>query len=222
MTVYPPQQRILTRMVLANLRVLKKLNEGDSYYENYLDHYKRDERKFFDQYHYAIDTVIHRSPNSILEVGVRTGLSICNMLNAYVDYSKIKRVVLCDIWADGYASPEIVKMNLKAINIPQKLIDKIEFVKADSQKYLDVLKAEGAMFDYILIDGDHTPEVALKDLEKAVPLCDKGGVIVFDDISEHGCGLRGTWEEFKQMFHGIFEFGEDLNGKGTGWGVKNG
>lgn len=207
-------KRILTTYILNNLRILKGKNPGDNYYDEYLRHFQRDGEDFADQYLFAIENVMVRQPKRILEIGVRTGLSLCNMLSAYIDHSCIERIVLVDQWADSYASPEIVKMNLRAMNFP---VLPIEFIVGDSLK--EVPKLEGE-FDYILVDGDHDKKVAAKDLRNVVRLCALGGVIVFDDISEHGCDLMDVFEAFHTHIKNDFECGWDMGGKGTAWAYR--
>ena len=209
--------KVMTAYIMNTLRILKAKNPGDTYYEEYIKHSSREGDNFYDQYHFAIDRVISEAPARILEVGVRTGLSICNMLSAYRDYTKIKEITLCDIWNDGWASPEIVKMNMRAMNFPELPVN---FIVGDSAAVLPELAASGKLYDYILIDGDHSKEAAARDLRNAVPLCDRGGVIVFDDISPYGCNLWDVWENFAVSNAGYFEFGSNQHGKGTAWAIK--
>jgi predicted O-methyltransferase YrrM len=135
------------------------------------------------------------------------------MLSAYRNVKEIERIVLCDIWNDGFASPEIVKMNLKALNLQVKP----QFIIGDSKLELPTLDGE---FDYILVDGDHDKTAALNDLENVVRLCAKGGVIVFDDISPYGCNLLDVWEQFVNNHKDAFIFDHNLKGKGTAWAEK--
>ena len=206
--------RPLTAHILNTLRILKGKNPGDNYYDEYLKHYAREGEDFFDQYHFAIDRVISHQPTRILEIGVRTGLSICNMLSAYTDYSNIEVIRLIDVWSDGYATPEIVKMNMKAMNFPDLPVD---FIVGDSK--LEVPKLEDK-YDYILVDGDHGKEAAAEDLINVVRLCDSGGVIVFDDISKYGCDLLDVWDDFKSAHYHLFDFDMNIKGKGTAWAIK--
>lgn len=207
---------VLTAYILNNLRILKAKNPGDLYYEEYLKHTDREGPNFYDQYCFAVERVLSHKPRRILEIGVRTGLCICNMLSAYRDLSEIERIVLIDIWNDGFMSPELVKLNMRSLNVAN-VLDRTEFIKDDSKVVVPGLVGS---FDYILVDGDHTKEVALIDLENCVPLCEPGGVIVFDDISPFGCSLLDVWEQFKELYKGQFDFFEDMAGKGTAWAVK--
>ncbi len=204
----------LTQYIFNNLRILKGRNTGDTYYEEYIKHYTREGEDFYDHYHLAVETVAFSKPTRILEIGVRTGICICNMLSAYIDQSVVERVVLIDLWNDGFTSENIVKMNLKTLNIP---IDKIEFIKGDS--LIEVPKLQGE-FDWILVDGCHDKPVAKIDLENVVRLCAKDGMIVFDDISQDGCALDDVWQEFKINHRNEFLFAENYKGKGVGWAVK--
>lgn len=209
--------QVLNSFIFNNLRILKGRNKGDLYYEEYLKHHKREGDVFYDQYHYAVERVLSHKPSRILEIGIRTGLCVCNMLSAYIDHSNIERIVLIDLWNDGYTGPGIVKMNLKTLNIPQDVIDKIEFITGDSK--VEVPKLEGE-FDYILVDGDHEKEASRLDLENVVRLCAPGGVIVFDDLTPHGCNLQDVWDGFKLSHNMEFDFGENHDGKGVGYAVK--
>lgn len=56
--------------------------------------------------------------------------------------------------------------------------DKYHFIKGYSQDEMPKLKQK---FDLIYIDGDHRYEGAKSDMEMAIPLLAKGGVILIDD-----------------------------------------
>lgn len=196
------------------LRSLKKINPGDTYYENYLGHYKKRGNSFVDYYHLLWSIAPVCPPASVLEIGCRTGISICQLLSA-MERPQDVRVILCDVFADGFISPEIVKMNLRYLNLPT---DNIEFKVGSS---LDIIPSLQEKFDYILVDGDHTPSVARKDLENVSGLFNSGGILVMDDIAKDGCDLVGVWEDFKEKHKGEFYFVPDnFDGKGVGIGVK--
>lgn len=210
------ENAILTAYILNNLRILKAKNPGDTYYEEYLKHSAREGQEFYDQYCFAVERAITHKPKRILEIGVRTGLCIANMLSAYRDLEGIERIVLCDIWNDGFASPEIVKMNMRALNVGS-VLDKVEFITGDSK--IEIPKLEG-QFDHILVDGDHSKPAASLDLENVVRLVAPEGVIIFDDISPYGCNLLDVWEAFKEKHKDEFNFAEDMHGKGTAIAFK--
>jgi len=214
--------RVPNAVIFSVLRTLKKVNPGDLYYENYLGHLAKRKEKFFDIYHFSWSWVIKHNPQKILEIGTRTGLSLCQLLSAYINYDKIVKVASFDLFNDGFISPGLVKLNLKALNIPQKIIDMVEFVVGDSKttvpKYIQ--DNAGIKFDYILVDGSHEVVDSKIDLENVRPLVEKGGVIVFDDIGPDGMNLKPVWEEFKENHNDEFEWHDNYDGKGIGWAVK--
>jgi len=214
--------KIPNEVIFSILRILKRVNPGDLYYENYLGHLAKRKESFYDIYHFAWEWVIEHHPKRILEIGVRTGLSLAQLLSAYIDYSGIERIVEFDLFNDGFISPGLVKLNLRSLAVPDSVIDKIEFISGDSK--VKVLEFKGNTpdykFDYILVDGSHTVEDATQDLENVRDMVAQGGVIVFDDIGPDGMNLKGVWETFKQKYAHEFAFNENYDGKGLGWGVK--
>ena len=199
--------------IFNTLRILKQLNAGDSYYENYMFHWDKQGHKFFDYYHllWAMGSCL--KIDRALEIGCRTGISACQLLSSMKKPGDVK-LTLCDLFGDGFLSPEIVKMNMRHLNIP---LDNVEFKIGSSLEI--VPKLEGT-FDYILVDGDHSREVATQDLENIVRLCHPGTIVIFDDIAPDGCGLIDVFKGFMERHQGEFDFFTNMNGKGTGVGVK--
>jgi SAM-dependent methyltransferase len=204
---------VVNAAVFSVLRSLKKLNPGDTYYENYLWHYKKRGNTFVDYYHLLWQIASHCPPASVLEIGCRTGISICQLLSA-MEKPQDTRVVLCDIFADGFISPEIVKMNLRHLNLPT---ENIEFKVGSS---LDIIPTIQEKFSYILVDGDHTPSVARQDLENVSGLLNEGGVLIFDDISKDGCDLVDVWGDFKNKHDEFYFTPDNFDGMGVGVGIK--
>lgn len=208
---------IPNEVVFSVLRTLKNANKGDTYYENYLWHYNKRKDTFFDIYHFSWAWAIANHPKSILEIGTRTGISLCQLLSGYMDSTVINRVVCCDVFNDGFISPELVRYNLRVLGFPDSLINQVDFKVGDSKLEIPKLKET---FDYILVDGDHSPEGARADLENVRLLVNPGGVIVFDDIGEDGMSLSSVWNEFSMKYKDDFSFNQDYNGKGLGWAIK--
>jgi len=202
--------------VFNTLRILKKLSPSDTYLEAYQGHFAKRKETFMDHYHFAwwIGAVV--KPRRILEIGTRTGISMCQLLSAYVDHSVIERIVCCDLFQDGLATPQLVIKNLQHLNIP--VLDRLEFIVGNSSIELPALiqKEIDYKFDYILVDGNHERDASRSDLENAVKLIQKGGFIVYDDLTEDGCNLQPVWDDFKLAHKEEFLFDEDYNGKGTG------
>ena len=209
--------KIPNEVIFSVLRMLKRANPGDTYYENYMWHYNKRGETFFDIYHFAWAWAIEHKPRRILEIGTRTGLSLCQLLSAYMDTSTIERIVSCDLFNDGFISPELVKYNLRYLGISEDTINKIDFKVGDSKSTVPELKEE---FDYILVDGDHSPEGARADLENVKPLIAKNGVIVFDDITEDGMNLLPVWADFRDRYQHEFSWMDNQNGKGCAWAIK--
>ena len=155
-------------------------------------------------------------PKRILEIGTRTGLSIAQLLSAFLDHSNIQEIILCDLFNDGLCTPNLVLNNLRYLNLPT---DKISFITGDS--LVEIPKLFGTkMFDYILVDGGHDKENARQDLHNATQLIDRGGHIVFDDITPDGCNLQDVWDEFKNIHFHEFHYYENHDGKGIGVAVR--
>jgi predicted O-methyltransferase YrrM len=202
--------------VFNTLRILKKLTPTDTYLEAYQWHYNKRKETFMDTYHFMwfLGSVV--KPRRILEIGSRTGISICQLLSAYLDHSIIENVVLCDLFNDGLCTPDLIFNNLKHLNIPT---DKVKFLIGDSLAQIPAYmqKFPDNKMDYILIDGNHDKDYARQDLANAVKLIDIGGYLTMDDLTSDGCSLQDVWDEFKEINKSNFIFGENHSGKGVGY-----
>lgn len=210
--------RLANAAIFNTMRILKRVNPGDTYYEAYLEKFKKDGWDFFDTYHLLWEIGVCMRPKKILEIGSRTGISICQLLSSYIDYSHIQKIVLVDPWEDGFCSPQLVRRNLQALNINAA---KVETMQMKSDNYFMQLDPE-PHFDYILVDGDHSKLVAANDLEAAHVQLESGGILVFDDISTAPgeCGLIDMWEVFKKLHPDDYTFEESMVGKGVAWAIK--
>jgi SAM-dependent methyltransferase len=205
--------RIITRCVFNTMRILRRVNPGDTYIDNYLWHWEKQGDKFFDQYHLAWIWGALEQPKYILEIGTRTGISLCQLLSAIGPDYKDVHAVTFDLFDDGYISPKLVELNLKTLNIPTDLV---EFVIGNSAhtvpKYLE--EHPGELYDWVLVDGDHEKGAARLDLENVCEHVKPGGILVFDDVSLDGCDLLDVWHGFTQD-HPEFEYELNMDGKGT-------
>lgn len=208
---------IANASIFNTMRILKKVNPGDTYLENYLWHYEKRNGTFVDYYHllWAIGSAL--PINKMLEIGCRTGISICQLLSSMQLYAG-KEAHLFDIFNDGFISPEIVKVNLRHLNIPT---DIAHFHIGDSLKTIPEFKASTkTKFDYVLVDGNHDKQIAAQDLENIIGLvAPQGGLLFFDDIAPDGCNLKDIWDDFKNKHAADFCFCENYDGKGIGIGV---
>jgi predicted O-methyltransferase YrrM len=212
---------IPNEVIFSVLRILQRINPGDLYYNNYLYHLQKYKESFFDIYHLIWSIAIEYKPKTILEIGTRTGLSLCQLLSAYIDYSNIQTIISCDLFNDGFITPSLVKLNLKSLNIPQFIIDKIEFLVGDSRVLIpDYEKTHNIKFDYVLVDGSHEKVDARLDLENVRNMIAPKGFLLFDDIGPDGMNLDDVWQEFKLCYKDEFEWFENYQGKGTAWAIK--
>jgi len=218
------QHTIPSSVVFNTLRVLKKANPGDLYYEAYVGHWRQHKEKFMDTYHVMWQIATEFQPRRILEIGVRTGLSISQLLSGYIheQFNAIERVVLCDLFNDGFCSPGLVRYNLMTLAIPKEVIDKIEFLSGDSKSKIPEFIGDNPdqKFDYILVDGSHDKDDARHDLSMCHDILDVGGFMLFDDISPTGVMLKDVWDEFKAEHRQEYDWFEDYNGKGVGVGRR--
>jgi len=214
-------KKILTSIIFHNLRILNKVTPRDTYIENYKWHWNKNKDEFFDLYHLAFYWGMTRHPKKIIEIGTRTGLSLCQLLSPYLDFDGMK-VVIFDRFDDGLTSPELVKKHLEHLAIPT---DFIEFHVGDSGKTVpEFKKTNKDKFDYVLVDGAHIEKYVTIDLENVVDLIAENGIIVVDDIAslpEDNISVKIAWEKFKIKYAQQFTFQEDKAGKGTGWGIRN-
>lgn len=207
---------IVMSAIFAVMRTLKKINPGDTYYEQYIGMRQRYGATFYDTYQLLWSIGAHIAPKRILEIGCRTGISICQLVSAHANVAGIERIVLVDPF-DQWTSANLVRANMKYLNLPG---EKPEILAIRSQDYFK--SKDLPTFDYILVDGDHDKLVAAQDLMGAHAILEKGGVIVFDDISTAPgeCALLDVWEGFKAQHENEYEFFEIMDGKGVGLGIK--
>jgi len=202
--------------VFALLRILKQLNPGDTYYDNYMWHYKKRRNSFVDYYHLLWNMGASLPINRILEIGCRTGISACQLLASKISFEGVK-LTLFDLFGDGFLSPNLVLRNLKAIGFPA---EQVEIIKGDSLQTVPAyIETKPEPYDYVLVDGNHDWKYAQKDLENVLPLIKKGGILFFDDIAPDGCKLIDLWQAFKSN-HPEFYCTENMDGKGIGVGVR--
>jgi predicted O-methyltransferase YrrM len=123
-------------------------------------------------------------PERYLEIGVRRGRSLA-MLASRVPTCHI---VACDLFIKDYAEmenpgPDFVRGELGRLGFKGTL----DFVIGDSARVLPDYFDEHpeAFFDVITVDGDHTETGARIDLVNVLSRVKVGGVIVFDDVSNH-------------------------------------
>ena len=131
-----------------------------------------------------------------------------------------KKVVLFDLFNDGFISPNLVRMNLKHLGVELEPV----FITGNSKETVPAYAKSNPTekFDYILVDGSHDRVDALMDLKNVEPMLAEGGIIVFDDISTNPgeCGLIDVWLAFKELREDSYYWLESMIGKGFGIAIK--
>lgn len=211
-------RRLSLAAIMNTMRILKRVNPGDAYYENYLGMIKKYKEDFFDTYQVLLAIGVYRAPKRILEIGTRTGISLCQLLSSYIDLSVIETVVCVDPF-DQWTSANLVRANLKYLNLPAGDLVKILAMRSE-----DFLPKCEETFDYVLVDGDHDRTVCRNDLEGAHRVVELDGVIICDDLSpsDGECNLIGVWEDFKKSHLEEYHYAEILSGKGCGIAIRRG
>jgi SAM-dependent methyltransferase len=158
---------------------------------------------------FAIWVAVNKRPKLILEIGCRTGKSIATQLFAHPDPDKCT-VLQIDPFIE-MGSPELVSRNLEHLCIPTRNIH--TFVGYSENVFPAINKTFPELrFDYLLVDGSHRKEDALKDLQMVAPYVSRGGYLVFDDIGSYGpgvgYGLIDVWNIWKEKHEGEFRFHE--------------
>ncbi len=115
-------------------------------------------------------------PQSVLEVGVRDGDSLCAILTGS---GVVHRLALCDTWGATHGGTD----RRSHAHIEQMLAARgyggeVQWLDGPSGELLPTILPP--WFDLVHIDGDHSTEGALRDLRLAWPLCAK--VLVVHDI----------------------------------------
>lgn len=123
------------------------------------------------------------SPDRVLEVGTRTGGSICPVIS-----SGKPRIVFCvDLWSESYAGlPNSRNFTLNQIqsNLDNERSNtSIHLIQGNSHDILPKFILKSFKFDLINIDGDHTEEGAWQDLVDAESLLAERAILTFDDIN---------------------------------------
>ncbi len=99
-------------------------------------------------------------------------LTLIDPLEGYYDQS------MEDLVTKVPVSRRILDKNLRLMHVPEEATEIIQGLSEDE----DVLqKVENRVFDFLIIDGDHSYEGVKRDFENYVSLVRPGGLIVFDD-----------------------------------------
>lgn len=119
-------------------------------------------------------------PNYIVEVGTDTGGTAVAWAKALQENGSGK--LIC-VDMDAYAHntyPRSVQINLAKTGLP---LERVELRCGNSRDIIPKLGAERpGEVDIYLVDGDHTYEGALADIQNGLPMMKTGGFILVHDI----------------------------------------
>lgn len=112
-----------------------------------------------------------------LEVGCREGDSLRQIV---ANSAILERIVVCDMWGPMYGGTgrgghDHIDWMLNGLGYTGER----EFLDGDSKLTVPTI---GETFDLVLVDGDHSAEGALADLQNCWPLVISGGQLVFHDV----------------------------------------
>jgi FkbM family methyltransferase len=209
----------------AKLRVLNTISQltKDHWLERNIEMLKGavgSNASWFDTLSFLNWYAANLKPSNYLEVGVRRGRSISQVL---VQSPETKAYGF-DLWAPEYAGvpnpgPDFVVSELKKLGV-KKLPT---LIAGNSHETLPRFWSDPhnpRQFELIFVDGDHTYEGAKKDLESCFAHLAPGGALLFDDIQHLSHPwLKDLWEEYKNKF-ADYIFIENLQGCGTGVAFK--
>jgi FkbM family methyltransferase len=121
-------------------------------------------------------------PATYLEVGVRTGASLVQVLT----HAPVRVVAAVDVWAGTYAGLPNTKAFTEAQLARHRQATggkyELHLLQGDSHKVMKDILAKHVLFELINVDGDHSEAGATEDLEDAVKLLAPCGAILVDDI----------------------------------------
>ena len=149
-------------------------------------------------------------PMNILEIGCFEGRATCWFLqNLLPEHGEI---VCIDTFMGGL---EHEKMDFSGTreaftnntNEAKRPSQNVELLDCESYVGLSNLISEKRKFDLIYVDGSHTASDVLSDACMSYHLCDKGGIILFDDYlwqpeAHPLITPKMAIDQFALMFHG--------------------
>lgn len=161
-------------------------------------------------------------PARYLEIGVRTGRSVCTVARAFPDVD----IHAFDMWIQGYAGmenpgPAFVRRELQKHGHRGT----VRFIDGDSHVTLPAFFREnpGLEFNLITVDGDHSEAGAADDLGQVIPRLAVGGILVMDDIAHpaHPYLLK-VWRDAVARHPGLVTHEFTELGYGVAFAIKKG
>jgi hypothetical protein len=157
-----------------------------------------------------------------LEIGTREGDS----LKAVIEHNpSLKEIIVSDIWGSNYGgSGRGNHIHISELLKSMNFLGSVVFLDGDSKQTIPSIKDKySSFFDLILVDGDHSYEGGMIDLENVFNLCKPNGIILFDDISHPAhLYLDKCFDDFVNKYSkDIKETNKSYDGYGVGVIVKS-
>ena len=168
-------------------------------------------------YSYLAYHCIHYPVRHYLEIGTRDGDSLRVVLENAGD---LLSVWVADIWGSDYGgtgrgSHQHIEQLLDDFRFDGRRV----FLDGNSRVTIPALMPEQAeAFDLVLVDGDHSYEGGMADLDNTWPLVRPGGCVVFHDITHPAHpDLRKCFDEFAGKHRCQTEVISEPFGVGVAW-----
>ena len=113
--------------------------------------------------------LLNKNIKHVMEIGFNSGFSVLLMLLT----NPTIKITCFDIGEHKYTLPCYEKLK-------ETFGDRINLILGDSTK---TLKQVNTIYDFIHIDGGHSTEVAISDIEQSYRLSKKGTILVMDDYN---------------------------------------
>lgn len=153
----------------------------------------------------ALRSLPNRGKLEVLEIGNLFGLSAAVLYNFRGARSAGMHMTLLDplegYYEAGGLDPvtgvevceEVLRKNLADLDVPESDYRLIKALSADPRA---ISEASDRLYDFVLVDGDHSTAGVAADFENYGPLVKPGGLMIFDDYgSDHWPGIQPYVDE---------------------------
>jgi len=137
-------------------------------------------------------TLGHLRGKQGIELGSFSGESACVMASAGV-----RSLICLDDWDPAYSRKHDMELvELRFDTMAAHFPGRIAKIKGDGRESLARLAREGLRVDFVYVDGNHAKESVIADIEAALPVIRKGGLICGHDFGRSI--WRGVTEGVRQ------------------------
>lgn len=153
---------------------------------------------------------------SYLEIGTRDGDSLRIVVE---NAPELQHVTVCDLWGTDYGgSGRGSHAHIDRLLAEMLCVGDVEYLDGDSRQTVPTIRRT---FDLVLVDGDHSRDGAMADLENTWPLVAPGGALAFHDITHPAHpDLQETFDTFRSQAAGVKSWRLIVEPYGVGVMVK--